>query len=73
MLPGLRGSKFVATLEFKKVQCDDKTLYSVFYSNSKAEAILNESEIDDLFRSISSPIISNINKFLGQGSGWIKD
>ena len=39
-------------LEFKKIQNNDKTLYITFYSNSKAETIINESDIDDVFESI---------------------
>ena len=66
-LSGLRGFNFAATivLEFKKRQSYDKTLYSTFYSNSKAETIINESDIDDVFESIYSTIISNIQKSLG--------
>ena len=29
-------------LEFKKIQSYDKTLYRIFYLNSKAETIINE-------------------------------
>ena len=43
-------------------------LYSTFYSNSKAETIINESAIDNVFKSIYSTVISNM-----QGSGWIID
>ena len=69
----LKDFKFVATLEFKKIQSDDKTLYSTFYSTSKAETIINESDTDDVFESICSTITSNIQKSLGQGSVWIID
>ena len=34
-----------------------------FYSSSKAEIIINESDIGDMFQSIYSTIISNIQKF----------
>ena len=66
-------SKFVATLvlKFIEIQCDDKTLYNTFYSNSKKETIANES--DDVFESIYTTIILNISKSLEQGSGWIID
>ena len=49
--PGLRWFKFMTTLvlEFKKIKKDNKTKYSTSYLNSKAEAILNESDIDDIF------------------------
>ena len=62
LLSKLKSFKFVATLvlEFKKKKSDDKTLYGTFYSNSKVESIINESNIDDVFESIYSTIISNI-------------
>ena len=41
--------------------------------NSKAEKIVNESDIDDVFKSIFSTIISNMHRSLGQGSNWITD
>ena len=69
----LKCFKFVATLvlEFEKIENDDKTEYSIFYSNSKAEAIITESDIDVLFKSIYSIIISNVSKSWGRGSGWL--
>ena len=42
-----------------------------FYLNSKAELIIEESDIDDVFKSIYTTIILNIQKSLGKGSGWI--
>ena len=50
-----------------------KTLYSTFYSNSKARTIINEGDIVDVLESIYITIISNIQKSLRQGSGWITD
>ena len=45
-----------------------------FYSHSKAETIINESDIDDnVFKSIYTTVTSNIQKYLGKGSGWITD
>ena len=45
----LKGIKFVATLflELKKIESDDKRKYSTFYSHSKAETVINKSDIDD--------------------------
>ena len=60
-------------LEFKKIQSNDKTLYRTFYSNSKADTIVNEGEINDVFESIYSTIILNIQKCLRQDMGWITD
>ena len=63
LLTELEGFEFVATpvLKFKKIQSDDKALYNTFYLNSKAETILNENDIVDVFMQNS----------LGYGSGWI--
>ena len=60
-----RGSKFVTTivLVFKKIEMDDKTRYDTFYSNSKAEIIINETDIDDVFQSICTTIISYMQSF----------
>ena len=55
------------------IKRDDKTLYRTFSSNSKAETIINEKDIDDVFKSIYSTFISNIQKFLGQSLGCFID
>ena len=60
-------------LELKKIENDDTTKYRTFYSNSKAATIINESDIKDVFESVYSNIISNIQKSLRKGSGWIID
>ena len=75
LLTQLKGFKFVTTLVlvFKKIESEGKTKYGTFYSNSKAEIIINESDIDDIFESVYTTIISNIQKSLGKGSGWIID
>ena len=61
----------ILVLEFKKIEGDDETKYSTFYSNSKAETIINESDTNYVFKSIYITIISNIQKSLGKDSGWI--
>ena len=75
LLTQLKDFNFVTTviLVFKKIENDDKTKYDTFYLNSKAEIIINESDIDDVFESIYTTIITNIQKSLGKGSGWIID
>ena len=75
LLSELRGFRFVTTpvLVFKKIQSKDKTKYDNFYSSSKAEIIINESDITNVFKSIYTTIISNIQKYLRRGSGWIID
>ena len=71
----LKGFKFVTTLfsVFKKIESGDKTKYHNFYLSSKAEIIINQSDIDDVFQSIYTTVIRNIQKSLGKGSGWITD
>ena len=76
LLTQLKGFKFKTTLVlvFKKIgENEDKTKYDNFYSNSKGEAIINESDIGHVFQSIFTTIISNIQKSLGKDSSWIID
>ena len=58
-------------LSLKVLKNDDKTLNSNFYSNLKAETVVEESDIDDVLKSIYITVISYLQKSLGQGSGWI--
>ena len=60
LLSELKGFKFATTLvsEFKKIQSDDKTLYSS-YLNSIAEIVINKNDTENVFESIYSIIISN--------------
>ena len=69
----LKGFKFVTklVLMFKKIESEDKTKYENFYSSSEAEIVINESDIDDVFQSIYTAIITKIQKSLGKGSGLI--
>ena len=67
-----RGFKFVTTL-VKKIRSDDKTKYDTFYSHSKVEVVIKESDIDHVFESTYTTIKSNISKSLGKGSNWIID
>ena len=71
-LSELKRIKFVTALVivFKITKHDDATKYSTFHSNSKAETIIVESDIDDVFESIYSKIISKIH---WKKSGWIID
>ena len=57
----------------KKIESYYKTKYDRFYSHSKAETIINEIDIDNVFESIYTTIISNIQNVLGKGLGWIID
>ena len=75
LLTELKVFKFVTTLVlvFKKIESGDKLKYDNFYSNSKIEIIINESDIDHVFQLIYTTIITNIQKSLGKGSDWIID
>ena len=74
-MPELRGFRFVTTLVvvFKKIESKDKTKYDNFFSNSKAEIIINEIDIENVFKSIYTTIISKIKKYLEKSSRWIID
>ena len=52
LLTQLKGFKFMTTLVlvFKKIESKDKTKYDNFYSGSKAEIIINESDTDNVFQ-----------------------
>ena len=63
----------ILVLVLKNIESEDKTKYDTFYSDSKAEIIINESDIDDVFESTYTTVISNIQKYLGKRSGWITD
>ena len=71
----LKGFKFVKTLVlvFEMIESDDNTKYDTFYLNPKVEIINDESDIDDVFQSIYTTIISNIQKSSGKSSGRIID
>ena len=58
---------------FKKIESDDKRKYDKFYSHSKTQTIINESDTDDVFESVYTTVMSNIQKSLGKGSIWIID
>ena len=57
----------------KRIESEDKTKYYNFYSSSKAEIIINKSDIDGVFQTIYIAIITSIQKSLGKGSGSIID
>ena len=61
-------------LVLKKIESEDKTSFYNFYSRSKAEIIVNESDIENVFESIYSTVTSNVQKSLGkvQARLWIQ-
>ena len=51
-------------LVFKKIENEDKKKFDSFYSSSKAEIVINKIDIDDVFQSIYTTIITNMQKSL---------
>ena len=58
---------------FKKIESEDTTKHDGLCSSSKAEIIINESDIDDVLQSIYATTITNIQKSLGKALRWIID
>ena len=69
----IKGFKFRTTLisMIKKRDSEDKRKYDNFYSRSKAEIIINEPDTDNMFQSIYTTIITNIQNYLAKGSSWV--
>ena len=54
----------MTTLGFdKKIKNDDKTKYYTFFSKSKAEIIINDSDIHGMFKSICTSYIKHTKIF----------
>ena len=66
LLMELKGSKLLTTsvLQLMKQKCHGKTKYSTFYLSSKAETIINDSNINDVFESKYCMVISNTQSLL---------
>ena len=66
LMTKLEGFKLKKTLvlEFMKIKSDNETKYSSLHLSSMVENIINESDINDLFKSIYSTVLSNIQKSL---------
>ena len=75
MLKKLRDFKFViiSVLIFKKSINEDETKYCVFYSNSKVETIIQDTDIDSIFESIYSTAVTKLRKYQAEGSGCTID
>ena len=53
----------ILVLVFKKIESKDETKYENFYSSSKVQMIINESDIDGVFKSIYTTINKHIKIF----------
>ena len=61
----------ILALVFQMIKSKNKTKFGNFNSNSKAEIITNEKDIENVLKSIYTIIITNTQKSLGKGSGWV--
>ena len=57
-------------IEKNKIINENETKYSTFYSNSKAETIIHDADINSILESIDSTIMTKIQKYHAEGSGW---
>ena len=76
ILTELKGLKFGAALilVLQKIEGEDKAIHDTFSQHPKAGTIINEGNIGaNVIKSIYATVISNIQQFLGKGSGWIID
>ena len=65
LLTELKRFRFRENTSFsilKKIERGDKTKYDTFYSHAKAEAIIKENDIDEVFESIHAICRSNYLK-----------
>ena len=71
ILESMKGLKFVETLKvtFKKL-VKDGTLDKTAYFNSKAQTIINNTEIPEVLQSTKQQILNMIAQWVSEGSGW---
>ena len=55
----------------KKIVSEAKEKYGTFYLHSNAGTIINKSHTDNIFESIYTKIIWNLQAFLEKSSSWI--
>ena len=51
------------TVVFKKIEIEYKIKYDNFYLSSEAEIIINQTDIVDVFQSIYTTFITNMQKY----------
>ena len=71
ILESMKGLKFVETLKvtFKKL-VKDGILDKTAYFNSKAQTIINNTEIPEVLQSTKQQILNMIAQWVSEGSGW---
>ena len=75
LLTELKEFKFMITLvlEFKKIESDDETKYSTFYSSSKAETIIMRVILIMHLNQSIVQLYQTCKNILHKGLGWIID
>ena len=70
-LKSKRGLKFIETLKvtFTKISNGEK-IYKTAYFNSKAQTIINDTEIPETLKLSKDQILNIIAKWISEGSGW---
>ena len=57
-------------MNWEEFEIEDETKHSGFYSNTKAETIIHNSDIDHVLGSVYSTIMTKIQKYQTEDSGW---
>ena len=71
ILTSMKGLKFVETLKvtFKK-SVNDETVYKTAHFNSKAQTIINNTEIPEALQLSKQQILNMVAQWISEGSGW---
>ena len=71
ILTSMKGLKFVETLKvtFKK-SVNDETVYKTAHFNSKAQTIINSTEIAEALQLSKQQILNMVAQWISEGSGW---
>ena len=72
ILKSMKGLKFIETLKvaFEKTT-GDKVISKAAYFNSKAQTIINQTEIAEVLQLTAEQILNKIAQWISEGSGWI--
>ena len=72
ILESMKGLKFIETLKvaFEKTT-GDEVISKTAYFNSKAQTIINQTEIAEALQLTAQQILNKIAQWISEGSGWI--
>ena len=71
VLTSMKGLKFVETLQvtFQKLSSDEIVIKTAYF-NSKAQTIINHTEIHESLQMSKQNILNKITQWISEGSGW---